>query len=157
MQAARIALLREWVASGQTAWLHVTGHSMQPFLPLGARIEIADVAADDLRPGALIVYEIEDRLVCHRVLACESRGRTVAFTARGDAWRAVVSRVPDRDVVGVVVAIDRRERIVQLETRARRVQAATLAVISLLVARVVAVGRWLKRSYVGASGCAATA
>ena len=157
MLAARIALLREWLDSGATAWLHVTGHSMAPFLPLGARIEIARVAGDELRPGALIVYEIEDRLVCHRILTRDSRDSAAAFTARGDAWRAVTSRVGSPDVVGVVVAIERRGRVVALDTRVRRTQAAALAAASRLVARVTVAARWLKRSYVDASGWASAA
>lgn len=146
MLAARIALLREWLESGETAWLHVTGDSMWPFLPRGSRVQVCRVG--DVHPGALIVYEIEDRLVCHRVLA--RRGARVL--ARGDAWRAVGAWVAAADVLGGVVAIDRHRRVVRLDTSLRRMQAAMLAAASFVIARAVGVARWLKHSHAGGSG-----
>jgi hypothetical protein len=157
MQAARIALLREWVDAGETAWLHVTGDSMEPFLPLGARIQVARATPTDLRRGALLVYAMDDRLVCHRVLARQGAGVLGLLTVRGDAWRGVTSHVPHADVVGVVVAIGRHDRVVRLDTSARRMHGELLAARSWLVGRVVAVARRLKRAWVGTSGWAPTA
>lgn len=157
MLAARIALLREWLESGETAWLHVTGDSMRPLLPPGSRIQLSRVSDRALRRGAMIVYEIEDRLVCHRLLVRRGAGPAVRLVARGDAWRAVNAWVGGPDVVGVVVAVDRRDRVVRLDTPRRRRAAAGLALGSLVVAWAVGVARRLKRSCAGASGWAPAA
>jgi signal peptidase I len=126
----RIQLLREWLGSGEPAWLHLTGDSMRPFLPAGVRLLVCGVAPNRIGRGDLIVFEAEDTLVCHRVLCRRVRRGARGFLTRGDAWRTPQAWIAEAHVVGNVVAVAARRGVVAIDTPQRRLQATALAALS---------------------------
>ena len=121
-------ILRERIGGGELTWLPVRGRSMRPLLSHGTRILVARAAR--IRFGDLLAYECEGAIVCHRVLG--RRGHVLLTRAdhRG-AGREWVTRAQR---VGVVVALERADVVVDLTTPARRALAVVAAVRSLVAA-----------------------
>ncbi|MBI2206202.1 MAG: hypothetical protein HYU41_20405 [Candidatus Rokubacteria bacterium] len=154
MLSLSIALAREWLASGQMTRMHIVGGSMRPFLPRGSSIVVSAVDAARLGIGDLVVYEHEDQLVCHRIIARRRSDPGLRFLTRGDWWRAAAAWVPAAAVVGIVGAVERRGRVTRLDTWPRRLGAVGRASASQVIGCAVGFGRHVRSFRARRSSCA---
>jgi signal peptidase I len=134
-------LLREWIEAGQPAWLPLSGGSMTPFLPSGSKVLVSQTAPRRIFCGDLVVYEVEGRMICHRVLGRRTQGFSHAFLMKGDGWRMTDPWVCAEQVIGKVIAINRNGSVVRLDTPLRRLQAVAAAALSFVVAGTLMVMR----------------
>lgn len=146
-------LLREWVATGERAWLPLWGGSMAPFLPGGSRILVVPAPLDRIVPGDLVVYETESRVVCHRALRRRVDGDGLAFLTKGHGWRTLEAWVAGARLIGKVAAIERDGGVTSLETPLRRLRARLAAGRSLLALRSLVALRRSKRLLRGRRRC----
>jgi signal peptidase I len=102
-----------WSASGAHHWLPVSGQSMWPFLNDGDRVLVA-WGRDNLRPGDLLVYQVNGRLVIHRLIEIRQTPTARRFITCGDNVRRADPPVYAPQIVGPVVAAERGERIFHL-------------------------------------------
>ncbi|HEY3357956.1 MAG TPA: S24/S26 family peptidase [Polyangia bacterium] len=75
----------------------VSGGSMRPLVPPGARVRVRPCALEEVRPGQIALFRHERTLIVHRVVAVRRRPR-VAIAERGDAsptttWRDAAALV----------------------------------------------------------------
>jgi hypothetical protein len=111
-------MLRQWLADGRFARLRLSGISMEPTIPPGARLVLAGCEPAAIRVADLVVYEDADRLICHRVL----RRRRAQLLTKGDRLRVPAAWVAATSVIGRVVAIEtdaRPRRLSDLRERLR--------------------------------------
>jgi hypothetical protein len=127
----RVPLVRDWLRSGESVWLHLRGDCMHPTLPAGCRILVAGAVPDGMRSGDVIVYLSGGSVACHRVIWRRGRGAHARFLARADARKARDEWVAGARVLGRVVGLDRHGRISRLDTRRARAAALTTAAVSL--------------------------
>ena len=144
-EAACTQLLREWVGAREPVWLPLNGRSMAPFLPGGSKILVCKTAVGQIGWGDLLVYEVEGRLVCHRVLGCQVQCGRPLFLMQGDGHWTNESWVGEAQVLGKVSRVERQGRLVDLNTRIRRLQAVSLAVYSLVGLGLRTLGSWGKQ------------
>jgi hypothetical protein len=132
-------IVRERIGAGEPVWLPVRGRSMRPLLSDGTRVMVT--RARRVRAGDLLVYECEGAIVCHRVL---DRRRGVLLT-RADHGGGQAERVMPAQIVGVVIALDRAGRVIDVTTRGWRARALLIATRSLAGAAWARVRRrwWL--------------
>lgn len=148
-----VPLLRDWLGSGETAWLPLSGSSMRPFLPAGARILVSAAEAGRIAPGDLVVFDHEGTIVCHRMLRRRARGDGDVVLTKGDGWRTLESWIPAAQLVGKVVGVERNGMRLSLETPARRLQARLIARWSRLMTGAVPALRRGRRRLGGAWRC----
>ncbi|HYL79852.1 MAG TPA: S26 family signal peptidase [Candidatus Acidoferrum sp.] len=148
-EAACTQLLREWVVAREPAWLPLNGRSMAPFLPGGSKILVSRTAAGQIGWGDLLVYGVEGRLVCHRVLRRRGKGGRHLFLTKGDGRRTIESWVAEEQVLGRVLRVEREGRLVDLNTPIRRLQAVAIAAASLVIIGGRALFRWGKQQVTG--------
>lgn len=86
--------------------LRVSGSSMLPAVRPGDVLSIRRCAATEARAGDLVLFRRGDRLFVHRVL----RAAAGAVETRGDAMDVPDPPVAAPDLLGKVVAIERRGR-----------------------------------------------
>jgi len=103
------ALLRE----GQAVRFRAAGLSMEPAIRDGDDLTVAPVALGSVRRGDVLLYRSGGRLMAHRVIG-RTRGPEGVFRVRADAPGWEEERVRRRDVLGRVVAVERRARPVPL-------------------------------------------
>ena len=113
------------------------GRSMEPFLVDGDRLTVTPVGWNDIRPGDVVTYRLDDRFPTLRVVR---RGATTA-TLRGDNWPFQDFTIWPGDVLGRVVARHRagrtlrstdagwalRTRVALADDRLRRLKRAAAA------------------------------
>lgn len=116
--------------------MRLSGESMEPFLPNGARILVRGDSADRIALGDLLVYDANGQLVCHRVLRRSGRRGEVSFLTRGDHGWTPPAWVPGGHVLGKVLAVERDGTVSTLDTARSRLEAAARALRSLAVGRL---------------------
>jgi hypothetical protein len=110
--AATIRLLEQQrLASGQPLVLTLQGRSMLPLVPPGSRIRVRAVSPDEVRPGDVVVL-MGPRLICHRVIICDSQ----QVQTRGDNCTTADHAVPFHAVLGRVEAIQRGGEWYRIDT-----------------------------------------
>jgi len=113
--------------AGTRGTVRVQGASMVPTLIPGSLL-LVDFAPGRTRPGDILLFRQGGTLVVHRLLArVRSRRAGPCLRTRGDGRLDLDPPLLDRDVVGRVVAIRRRDRWRTLEGPAPRVYARLLA------------------------------
>jgi signal peptidase len=111
----RSALGRELVADLAHSFgevrLKVSGASMMPAVWPGDVITVRRRDVAELRPGQIVLYRQEQKLVAHRIVCV--RGDRV--TTRGDSLRYDDPPIRESDIVGQVVCLHRNGRRVHLK------------------------------------------
>jgi hypothetical protein len=140
--AGLLELMVAALARGASVRFTARGFSMDPFVRDGDVLTVAPVRR---RPGLGRVVAVRDavsgRLVVHRVVAHATRGVLV----RGDAAGQADGVADPPNVLGVVVAVERRGRRVRLGCGPERMPLARLSRAGLL-APLVARARWVRHA-----------
>src|SRR5207302_786423 len=126
---------------GERLRIKARGGSMVPFLWDGDVAVVTPTAASEVDVGDVVCYEMPPgQLYLHRVIA-RDRDRVVA---KGDAlpFTEVVERA---QLLGTVVAIERRGRVRRLDTPAARWRNRAIAFLSPALPRVLALAGRLRR------------
>jgi signal peptidase I len=97
------------LAEGYHVRFSAAGTSMQPTIANGDAITVAPVAVADLQRGDIVLYRSEQRVIAHRVVDISATGSEIAaFLLRGDAKAACDGPVAPGQILGKVIAIERR-------------------------------------------------
>lgn len=118
--------------------LRVTGASMLPAIWPGDLITVQHRAWSDLRPGQIVLYRREGRLIAHRILSV-SNGRMIT---KGDSLVAVDLPVDESEIIGQVVVISRGTRSVATEQKLwQRMSSSILSRSDFLMRAVLSIHR----------------
>lgn len=117
----------ERLRSGRATEIQATGRSMFPYIVHGNRVIVEPCAPDSLRTGELVVFELNGRVILHRVLGVDVSGRSIH--EKGDnVWRSTL--VPMENVLGRVTAVTAR-RSRSIEGRRHKISGRWLARFSV--------------------------
>lgn len=101
----------ETLARTRMVWVREGSDSMAPLVRAGDRLRLAPADRLQIRPGSLVAFCSDARLVVHRVLACGPAG----VVTKGDALSRRDGPVSWNAVVGRVVAVAHPVRLAELE------------------------------------------
>jgi len=99
------------------------GASMQPTIEDGELITVAPVAPESVKRGDILLYQNERGVFAHRVVGVVTgtlpllQGDCPLFLLRGDASVSCDPPVAREQVIGQVVAVQRGERSLALDSR----------------------------------------
>lgn len=94
-----------------------TGFSMWPFLKTGQKLVIKKVSIRDLRIGDIILYGVNNQLICHRLLKkTMDRGKNLLY-ARGDNSTTLPELVTEEMFLGKVVGALKNGKMINLAGR----------------------------------------
>ena len=112
---------------------------MLPFIRNGDLLAIQPVEAAMLQVGDVAFYRAAARgPTAHRVVSREAGNGQATLFMRGDAHSGPGERVSPEQVLGRVVSVQRSDRILQLDQRARRLAARPASVSFLGTPRPLA-------------------
>jgi signal peptidase I len=98
---------------GQTLWVTVNGDSMWPLIVPGDRLLLEPV--DSLRIGDLITFYEVSTLCTHRVMGKIKKAGELLLRTKGDCCGQWDQPIPVESIVGKVVAIQKRDRLLVLK------------------------------------------
>src|SRR5688572_5341838 len=101
----------ETLARTRMVWVREGSESMAPIVRAGDRLCLAPADRLQIRPGSLVVFCSDARLVVHRVLACGPAG----VVTKGDALSRRDAPMSWDAVMGRVVAVAHSVRLTELE------------------------------------------
>jgi len=107
-------LLRESCAAllcaGQRVRFRATGLSMDPTIRDGDVLTAEPVDPGEVRPGEILLYRTAEGVIAHRLVRCETAGAQPRLVLRGDAGGTCDPPVSHGEVLGRVIAVQRRGR-----------------------------------------------
>ena len=112
--------------------LRVGGSSMLPAIRPGDILEVRSRRAVDVHSGSVVLFQSGGRLFAHRVVQCDG----AFLVTRGDALDHRDAAIGEAQLLGEVVAVERRGRPVAARPTALARTAAFLFRRSALAARV---------------------
>ncbi len=107
------SVLRELISEGKRPFATVSSDSMAPLIRPGDQVQIAQIAAPELKPG-MIVLIAHDELVVHRYWKMAERDGQQFLITHGDRLRKIDKPSLEPDLIGQVVARRRQGKILSL-------------------------------------------
>ena len=152
------AIVEQALAAGTPVQFRAEGDSMYPTIRDGESVTVAPVRASAIARGDVVLFRHGRRVLAHRVVGVTISGSERFFELRGDAKAAADGLVHAGAIVGKVMHVRRRGRVIPLSgvrararrtvrsaaSRARRLALPTATVAGALVAGV-AVAAHLRR------------
>ena len=123
-------LIEEHLRAGRQLRFTISTTSMWPSLSPGDEVLVRATGADSLRPGDIVLSRSGNAWRAHRLLARLASGSEMLLVTKGDNSPSRDEGWPAGQALGVVSAVRRGGREVNLETRQARWAGAALALIS---------------------------
>ena len=127
----------------QELWLPVLSGSMMPLLRTGDEVLVQSVNPDNIRPGDIIVFKDQDKLIVHRVIRRYKNG-SPTFLQKGDCTTAA-EIIRSEDVIGKVIAVCKGTKIIRLNDGIWKVVNYILTLFSSLVYHLKPKNPFLKK------------
>jgi hypothetical protein len=134
------AIVALWRESGEQHWIRTQGTSMLPLIG-EADLLLVSYNLASVRRGSIVVFWQRGRLIAHRVLRVLPGGAPGAgaplgprFVTKGDHAWAVDAPICADDLLGHVLTIQRRDRVIALDRPQWQVLGWLIAAASLTVA-----------------------
>ena len=150
------AAIQLWSEQGKWHKISVVGNSMLPLMRDGNHVLVAHDSTS-IHIGDVIVFWQSDHLFVHRVIRIERTSQPVRFLTKGDNAPNFDSPVSVEEVIGRVIAIQRDDREILLDTKAWRASGYLIAWTTLLLSMFLAIGQRLKQRCVGPQPSRSTA
>lgn len=111
-QQTALEITGDQLKEGERLQLQVNGTSMSPFLQPGDGVIVLKSAPEGLARGDLVVALRERDLVTHRLVAVEN----ALWYLKGDNLPGIDLPLPAGAILGRVIAVQRKDTIISLET-----------------------------------------
>jgi signal peptidase I len=99
-------LWQDSFAKNGKAWLRVTTGSMEPLVKPGEMILIEKVKPQSIIFGDIIIFEVHELFVAHRVIKKRVAAGQIFFLQKGDKGGQAME-IPEEWIIGKVVAIEK--------------------------------------------------
>jgi signal peptidase I len=124
------AVIEQALTNGTIVRFRAEGGSMYPTIRDGETITIAAVSPRAIVRGDILLCRHGTRVLAHRVVGTTGCGTERFFVLRGDAKASCDAPVDASAVVGKVISVVRRGRVIPLCGRAARIRRAARAAAS---------------------------
>jgi len=94
-------------------FVQARGFSMWPFMDGKEKLVAKKVSLEELKAGDLLLYRLDSRLLCHRLV----KKKNGLLFLRPDASFSLAEAISEADCLGKVIRIIKGKRIVNLEAK----------------------------------------
>jgi|GEM_PF-6552838 len=110
-------------------WITSWGYSMLPLIFNGSKVWIIP-PAKEVRPGTVLVFEVEGNLLIHRLVTIIKKDGKVLYQTKGDNvfYRDIM--IEDVNILGIVKRIKRKESKREFFLRQNTVLSRLISIIS---------------------------
>ena len=120
-----------WNQSGKRHWIPISGCSMFPLLQEGDKVLVTH-NNNGIRNGDVIVFHLSEIVVIHRVLRIYGSKTKPIFLTKGDNTPRFDYPIGISKIVGRVIAIERGNRYMLLDTTKKRILSRFIVVLQTL-------------------------
>jgi len=138
-------LLWQMASEGRAIRFTARGRSMRPFILDGDRVTVMPARPDELRRLSIALFtRDEGQPVLHRLVRTEIRNGHILLVTRGDRLLAPAETTPAANLLGRVVAIERRGRVMNPDSPLFRACAQAWACFRGCVSAAHSLARFLR-------------
>ena len=101
------ALRKEAIKKGHSVQTLARGYSMFPFLRKGDLLTVEPVSMDKIKRGDVVVFEMEEKWIAHRVIKIRNGEKGLEFMLQGDTCIAFDPVVDKENFIGLVSVFTR--------------------------------------------------
>ena len=101
------ALRKEAIKNGHAVQTLASGYSMFPFLRKGDILTVEPVSMNKIKRGDVVVFEMEEKWIAHRVIEIRNSEKGLEFLLRGDTCIAFDPVVDKENFIGSVSVFTR--------------------------------------------------
>jgi len=102
------SLRKEIIAQGRSVQIFASGYSMFPFLRKGDLLTVEPVLIETIKRGDVVVFELEEKWIAHRVVKIRNGAKGLEFLLRGDTCIALDPVVDKENFIGSVQVFTRK-------------------------------------------------
>ena len=113
-------LRKEIIGQGRSVQIVASGYSMFPFLRKGDILTIDPAPIEQIKRGDIVVYELNEKWIAHRVIQINHNTEGLEFLLRGDTCVAFDTPVNKENFIGAVTEFQRLNRQKKLNGSRRR-------------------------------------
>ena len=110
------SLRKEAIKNGHSVQTIASGTSMFPFLRKGDILTVDPVPMETINRGDILVFEVEDKWIAHRVIRIRSIDGAIEITTRGDARISSDPAINKMNYVGLVSNFERDFKKISLQS-----------------------------------------
>jgi signal peptidase I len=126
------AILMDWVASGETTTIKISGNSMFPFLRDGDTATVTP-SKGGVTAGDIVVYFAGEVLLIHRVVKARRTREGTELRTKGDSCLSLDPPVKESDLIGKAVAVRRGKTHIGFESAPLRALGFAVALASYTI------------------------
>lgn len=119
-----------------------TGFSMWPFLKSGEQILVKKVSAENLKIGDIMLYRVNDRMICHRLVRKVSKEGEYLFYTQGDTSLKIDNPVSEKALIGRVEVILKKNHILNLSGGWRGFASWFIVKFAPFLRALIRFGKW---------------
>lgn len=108
------ALRKEAIKNGHAVQTLASGYSMFPFLRKGDILTVEPIPMNNIKRGDVVVFEMEEKWIAHRVIRIYTNNESIQITTRGDARISSDPLVNKSNYIGLVYTIERDSKKISL-------------------------------------------
>jgi signal peptidase len=113
-------LRKEIISQGRSVQIVASGYSMFPFLRKGDILTINPAPMEQIKRGDIVVYELNEKWIAHRVIQVNHNSEGLEFLLRGDTCAAFDPPVNKENFIGIVPEFQRLNYLKKLNGSLRR-------------------------------------
>ena len=102
-------LRKEIIRQGRSVQIQASGYSMFPFLRKGDLLTVDPVLMEKIRRGDIVVFEMGEKWIAHRVIKLRTSAENLEFLLRGDTCIAFDPVVYNGNYIGVITVFSRKQ------------------------------------------------
>ncbi len=109
----------------------VHGGSMRPFLRDGDIVITKKVDPKDMASGDIILYHLREKFCVHRIIRKSKKNDKTVFFTKGDRLSHFDAPVYDKQIMGKVIAVKKKNKIINLTSKKGQMLNLLLLVYSI--------------------------
>ena len=128
-----LELSKDIFRKGKSARFQAQGWSMRPFIRDGDFIVVSPIKNSSIKTGDVVFYlTTENKVIVHRVIKKykKDKDNRITMLIKGDATFSSPEKVEMQNVLGKVVAVERKGRKKRLDTKLYQIKGLLFAGVS---------------------------
>ena len=130
-------LRKEIISQGRSVQILASGYSMFPFLRKGDLLTVEPVPMETIKRGDIVVFEMGEKWIAHRVINIKRESNKLNFIPRGDTNLFCDLMVSKINYVGKIQKISRGENNIRLTTQKRKLWTASILNLGLSYNKII--------------------
>lgn len=137
----------ELMEAGHLVKLHLTGHSMHPFLKPGDKAIVEKINPEKLKIGDIVIINFDERHIAHRLIKKEFKNGVQYYITKGDSCEMPDPPIMAENILAKIIAVERNGVLHSYKTPTRTFINYLSVKLATFVVTWVKFKIWIKNTF----------